>query len=153
MKKSTRQSQPHSKVMNAVSAWISSHDFSDELKQLSEADPLMISFKQSLLDQNLSFHFSSDAADALLAMMIYIDDAEIPAEKRNFIREWISYRNTSLDVGAFQMEPNSKNIYYFASIDTRGIEDVDSQFISNIYMRGRAAVAMHMNEFLNLTKN
>ena len=151
MKKSTYKTQTHSKVINAVSDWITFYKFDNELKQLNETDPLTISFAQKLLDHDLSFYFSTDAADTVLVIIIYIDNVEIPAEKQKFIREWITYRNIEIDVGSFQITPDSKNIYYNASIDMNRIDEIDLQFISNLYVRGRTSVAMHMHEFLNLT--
>jgi hypothetical protein len=138
--------------MNAVSDWITFYKFDNELKQLNEIDPLTTSFAQKLLDYDLSFYFSTDAADAVLSMLIYIDNVQIPAEKQKFIREWITYRNIEIDVGSFQIIPDSKNIYYNASIDMHRIDEIDLQLISNLYVRGRKSVAMHMHEFLNLVK-
>lgn len=150
MKKSTYKTQTHSKVINAVSDWIAHYKFDSEPKHLNENIPLTISFKQRLLDHDLHFYFSTDAADDVLAMIIYIDDVEIPAEKQKFIREWITYRNIEIDVGSFQITPDSKSIYHHASIGMQKIDEIDSQFISNLYMRGRSSVALHMHEFLNL---
>jgi hypothetical protein len=48
------------------------------------------------------------------------------------------------------MTPDSKNFYYFGSIDFSGVQDIDKRMISNLYNRGRIAVGTYIGEFLNL---
>lgn len=150
-KKSSTKTPPN-RVMTALTDWIETYPFDPDPEFISRKNSDTIEFNQTLLQNNLQFYFATSQSDSVLALMIHIDGNEIPREKQSIIRDWMTWRNISLNVGCFQMTPDSKNFYYFGSIDFSGVQEIDKRMISNLYNRGRIAVGTYIGEFLNLVE-
>ena len=148
-KKSNTKTRPN-RVMTALTDWIETYPFDPDPDFVPSKSSDTIEFNQTLLRNNLQFYFATSQSDSVLAMMIHIEGNEIPREKQSIIRDWMTWRNISLNVGCFQMTPDSKNFYYFGSIDFSGVQEIDKRMISNLYNRGRIAVGTYIGEFLNL---
>ena len=148
-KKSSIRTQPN-RVMTALTDWIETYPFDPDPEFVPRKNSDTIEFNQTLLQNNLQFYFATSQHDSVLALMIHIDGNEIPREKQSIIRDWMTWRNISLNVGSFQMTPDSKNFYYFGSIDFSGVREIDTRMISNLYNRGRISVGTYIGEFLNL---
>ena len=139
--------------MTALTDWIETYPFDPDPDFIPSKTSDTIEFNQIFLQNNLQFYFTTSQNDSVLALMIHIDGNEIPREKQSMIRDWMTWRNISLNVGCFQMTPDSKNFYYFGSIDFSGVQEIDTRMISNLYNRGRFAVGTYIGEFLNLVAN
>jgi hypothetical protein len=150
-KKSSTRAPPN-RVMIALTDWIETYPFDPDPEFVPRKNSDSIEFNQTLLQNNLQFYFATSQHDSVLALMIHIDGNEIPREKQSIIRDWMTWRNISLNVGCFQMTPDSKNFYYFGSIDFSGVQKIDARMISNLYNRGRISVGTYIGEFINLTK-
>jgi hypothetical protein len=149
-KKSSTKTPPN-RLMTALTDWIETYPFDPDPDFVPSKTSDTIEFNQTLLQNNLQFYFATSQSDSVLALMIHIEGNEIPREKQSIIRDWMTWRNISLNVGCFQMTPDSKNFYYFGSIDFSGVQEIDKRMISNLYNRGRIAVGTYIGEFLNLT--
>jgi hypothetical protein len=143
---------PSNRVMTALTEWIETYPFDPDPEFVPSKTSDTIEFNQTLLQNNLQFYFATSQHDSVLALMIHIDGNEIPREKQSIIRDWMTWRNISLNVGCFQMTPDSKNFYYFSSIDFSGVQEIDKRMISNLYNRGRISVGTYIGEFLNLVE-
>ena len=150
-KKSSTKTRPN-RVMTALTGWIKTYPFDPDPDFVPRKASDTIEFNQTLLQNNLQFYFTTSQSDSVLALMIHIDGNEIPREKQSIVRDWMTWRNISLNVGCFQMTPDSKNFYYFGSIDFSGVQEIDTRMISNLYNRGRIAVGTYIGEFLNLVE-
>jgi hypothetical protein len=144
---------PSNRVMTALTDWIETYPFDPNPEFVPSKTSDTIEFNQTLLQNNLQFYFATSQHDSVLALMIHIDGNEIPREKQSIIRDWMTWRNISLNVGSFQMTPDSKNFYYFGSIDFSGVQEIDKRMISNLYNRGRIAVGTYIGEFFNLVSS
>jgi hypothetical protein len=151
-KKSSIKTPLPNRVMTALTDWIETYPFDPDPEFVPRKNSDSIEFNQTLLQNNLQFYFATSQHDSVLALMIHIDGNEIPREKQSIIRDWMTWRNISLNVGCFQMTPDSKNFYYFGSIDFSGVQKIDARMISNLYNRGRISVGTYIGEFINLTK-
>ena len=151
-KKSSTKTPPPNRVMTALTDWIETYPFDPDPDFVPSKTPETIEFNQNLLQNNLQFYFATSQHDSVLALMIHIDGNEIPREKQSIVRDWMTWRNISLNVGCFQMTPDSKNFYYFGSIDFSGVQEIDKRMISNLYNRGRISVGTYIGEFLNLVE-
>ena len=150
-KKSSTKTPPN-RVMTALTEWIETYPFDPDPEFVPSKTPETIEFNQTLLQNNLQFYFATSQHESVLALMIHIDGNEIPREKQSIVRDWMTWRNISLNVGSFQMTPDSKNFYYFGSIDFSGVQEIDTRMISNLYNRGRISVGTYIGEFLNLVE-
>ena len=150
-KKSSTKTPPN-RVMTALTDWIETYPFDPDPELVPRKNSDTIEFNQTLLQNNLQFYFATSQHDSVLALMIHIDGNEIPRGKQSIIRDWMTWRNISLNVGCFQMTPDSKNFYYFGSIDFSGVQEIDTRMISNLYNRGRISVGTYIGEFLNLVE-
>ena len=101
-KKPSTKTLPN-RVMTALTEWIKTYPFDPDPDFVPSKTPETIEFNQTLLENNLQFYFATTHSDSVLALMIHIEGNEIPREKQSIVRDWMTWRNISLNVGCFQM--------------------------------------------------
>jgi hypothetical protein len=68
----------------------------------------------------------------LISVTVFIQPP-IPRSKLKSVKEWILWKNQSLETGQFQLSSDENFVLYYHAINLGGAENIDIEIIQNLF--------------------
>jgi len=153
IKELARKSKSEPKrITDALRRWTSSLGLPDTIEFNRKHKYSTLEIDIALNDQDYTCYFVAVDSQMLLTISVYIQPP-IPKQKLRLVKDWILWRNQSLETGQFQLTSDENFVLYYHAVNFAGAGSIDIAVIQNMFNDAVSAYAEYGAEYFDLIIN
>jgi len=143
------KSEPN-RMTDALRLWTSSLGLPDTIEFNRKHKYSTLEIDIALNDQDYICYFVAVDSQMLLTISVYIQPP-IPKQKLRLVKDWILWRNQSLETGQFQLTSDENFVLYYHAVNFAGAGSIDIAVIQNMFYGAVWSLEKCLVEVDNLT--